>query len=88
MTGQKALAETRDHSHIQLTEAQAHPRLPARLFNFAVFITTLLASVAIVVFVALATPFVVLLSLIADLVDADGRTAGAWTSAKVSESAQ
>lgn len=89
MAGQEALANNRDH--LLLTEAENTRRSPSvvsRAFNFSVFLATLLASVAVIIFVAFATPFVVLLSLMADLVDGGDASKGAWTSVKVSESAQ
>ena len=57
------------------------------IFNAAIFLSTLLLSLAVIIAVALATPFVVLLAAVAEFFDKDGSSAG-WTTEKVSQNAR
>jgi|GEM_PF-6182636 len=57
------------------------------IFNAAIFLSTLLLSLAVIIAVAVATPFVVLLAAIAALFDKDGAGPG-WTTEKVPQNAQ
>ena len=57
-----------------------------RASGFVIFLMTVLLSVGVIVFLALATPIVILLAAIADLLDKESVGTG-WTQEKITQNA-